>query len=318
MIIFGFSTTYYKKGMLKKLIKKLLWPPDLWRAFRVSKAKQKLSRSAEDPQLILYDRILKTGFLHYGYFDDPEKAADKISLDDIRQAQIRYAKLITEQIKTDKGTVLDVGCGMGGLIHMLLQKGMKTMGVTPDRAQVNYISQKYPQADILRSKFQRMPLDNYLEYFDTVIHSESLQYMGLKKSIENVLALLKPQGRWIVTDYFRTAEAHEKSGHYWEDFLQMLDIYNLKIVHQLDITENIKPTLAYIYMWGNEIGKPLFDFMAGKLEKKHPGKHYILKDVIDTLEEKIDKNLDTVNPGVFVRDKKYVLLSIERKPNPIA
>jgi len=302
--------------MIKKLIRKILWFPNLWRAYRVSKSKKSISRAGEDPQLKLYDQILKTGFLHYGYFDDPEKAADKISMDDIRQAQIRYADLIVEQIKEEKATVLDVGCGMGGLINMLLKKGMQTVGITPDRAQVNYISEKYPQAKIIQSRFQKMQLENYLEYFDNVIHSESLQYMGLKKSIENVLAILKPGGRWIVVDYFRTGEAHEKSGHFWNDFLQALDIYNLKIIDQHDITENIKPTLKYIYMWGNEIGKPIFDFIVGKLEKKHPGKHFLLKDIIDEMENKINKNLGTVNPDLFTKDKKYVLLSIEKKANP--
>jgi len=301
--------------MIKKLIAKLIWPPELWRAYRASKKNASVSRSAEDPQLKLYDQILKTGFLHYGYFDDPDAEADKISMDDIRQAQVRYARLIMEQVKAEKGTVLDVGCGMGGLISMLLEKGMETVGVTPDRAQVNYISQKYPQAKVIKARFQKMPLEGYLEYFDTVIHSESLQYMGLKKSIENVLAILKSHGRWIVVDYFRTGDAHEKSGHYWDDFMQALDIYNLAVVHQQDITENIKPTLKYIHMWGNEIGKPIFEFLTGKLQTKHPGKHYLLKDSIDSLDKKIDKNLDTVDPEIFTRGKKYVLLSIEKKPS---
>jgi len=298
--------------MFNKLLKKLIWPPDLWRAYVVSRSKTRVSRAAEDPQLMLYDKILKTGFLHYGYFDDVHKSADKISIDDVRQAQIRYAELIMEQVKKENGTVLDVGCGMGGLINMMRQKGMQPVGVTPDKAQVNYIANKYPDVKIIKSRFQKMLVEDYLQYFDTIIHSESLQYMGLKKSIENVLALLKPEGRWIVVDYFRTGEAHEKSGHYWDDFLQALDIYNLKIVHQQDITENIKPTLDYIYMWGNSIGKPIFEFLVGKLEKKHPGKHYLLNEVIGELEEKIEKNLVTVNPQLFSKDKKYVLMSIER------
>ena len=91
-----------------------------------------------------------------------------------------------------------------------------------------------------------------------------------------------------------------------------MEIYNLKIVHTQDITENIKPTLSYIYMWGKEIGKPLFEFLVSKLENKHPGKHYLVKDIIDELDQKIDKNLGIVNPDLFTKDKKYVLLSIEK------
>lgn len=299
--------------MVKKLLRKMFSPFHLWRAYNAAKNKKSRSRVIEDPQLKLYDKILKTDFLHYGYFEDTNKQASQISFDDIRQAQIRYAELIIEQVSKEKGSVLDIGCGMGGLIAMLLKEGMETVGITPDRVQIRYISEKYKEAKLIHAKFQKMPVDNYASYFDTVIHSESLQYMGIEKAIHNVLAVLKPAGRWIVVDYFRYGEAHEKSGHHWQDFEEKLEKHHLQIVHSQDITANIKPTLDFIYMWGNEIGKPIFEFLTGKLEKKHPGKHYLLKETIDDLMVKMDKNLDTVNPQVFSKDKKYMLLSIEKK-----
>jgi len=299
--------------MIKPLLKKLMWPPHLWKAYSANKNRKKVARSKEDPQLKLYDQILKTGFLHYGYFDDPLKPADEISIKDIRQAQIRYAELIMEQITDTKGAVLDIGCGMGGLIRLLLDKGLPTTGITPDRVQINYISEKYPTAKLIHAKFQKMPVSEYSHFFDTVIHSESLQYMGLEKAINNVLAILKPGGRWIVVDYFRLDDAHEKSGHKWNDFLQKLEKHNLEIIYKKDITANIRPTLDFIYMWGNEIGKPIFEFLIAKLERKHPGKHYLLKEVIENLNDKIDKNLDIVSPEIFTKDKNYILMSIERK-----
>ena len=299
--------------MLKNLLKRVFSPNQLWQAYKASKNKKRKSRALEDPQLKLYDKILKTDFLHYGYFDDPGKQASQISFDDIRHAQIRYAELVIEQVINTKGPVLDIGCGMGGLIGMLLDKGMETVGVTPDKVQIRYISEKYKKAKLIHGKFQKMPVENYTSYFDTVIHSESLQYMGIEKAINNVLAVLKDGGRWVVIDYFRTGEAHEESGHSWDTFQEKLKKYNLQIVYSQDITAHIKPTLDFIYMWGNEIGRPVFEFLIGKLEKKHPGKHYLLKETIDDLIGKMDKNLDTVNPEIFTRDKKYVLLSIELK-----
>ncbi|KAA3609982.1 MAG: methyltransferase domain-containing protein [Calditrichaeota bacterium] len=316
--ISGFSNqsktfTHFTYPMLKSFIKKLLWPPHLWKAFTAKKRRKKVARSAEDPQLKLYDKILNTGFLHYGYFDDPKKSAGDISLNDIRHAQIRYAELILDQISNIKDDILDVGCGMGGLIGLLLEKNIPTTGVTPDRVQVNYISEKYPQATLIHAKFQKMPVSEYEQFFSTIVHSESLQYMGLNKAIEKVLTLLKPGGRWIVVDYFRTDEAHEKSGHYWNDFVQKLEDNNLEIVYKQDITANIRPTLDYIYMWGNEIGKPIFEFIVAKLERKHPGKHYLLEETIAALDHKIEDNLDIVNPDIFTKDKNYILVSIERK-----
>ncbi len=196
---------------------------------------------------------------------------------------------------------------------MLIEKGIPTTGITPDRVQANYISNKYPQAKLIRAKFQKMPVAEHKHFFSTVIHSESLQYMGLDKAIENVLTILKPGGRWIVVDYFRLDEAQEESGHRWNNFLRKLENNNLEVVYKKDITANIRPTLDFIYMWGHEIGKPIFNFIKAKLERKHPGKHYLLEEVIEGLDNKIEQQLDIVNPDVFTKDKNYILMSIEHK-----
>lgn len=299
--------------MIKSVIKRLVWPGHIWSAFKVSRAKSSVSRSAEDPQLKLYDKILRTDFLHYGYFEDPQIPAEKISLHDIRVAQINYAQLIINQIKPETGAVIDVGCGMGGLIGMLQKSGFKAFGVTPDRHQISYIGKKYPDATVIRSKFQKMDTAGFESFFDTIINSESLQYISPEKAIPKILTMLKGDGRWIVVDYFRFGEAHEKSGHRWEDFEKLLVENKLKIIYRQEITKNILPTLAFIYMWGEQIGKPLFEFLTAKLERKHPGKHYILKEMISELDSKIDKKLNIVNPEFFARDKKYILLTIERE-----
>ncbi|MCB0282187.1 MAG: class I SAM-dependent methyltransferase [Calditrichae bacterium] len=298
--------------MIKSVLKRIFWPMHLWKAFQLSREKKNVSRSAEDPQLKLYDKILQTDFLHYGYFEDPEIPAEKISLHDIRIAQINYARLIIDQIKNNYGNVLDVGCGMGGLIGMLQNAGFKAYGVTPDRHQISYIEKKYPDAKVIRSKFQKMETEGFETFFDTIINSESLQYISPEKAIPKILSMLKPDGRWIVVDYFRFGEAHEKSGHNWNDFERLLSENHLKIVYKQEITKNILPTLAYIYMWGEQIGKPLFEFLTAKLERKHPGKNYILSEMISELNLKIDKKLNIVNPEFFARDKKYILLTIER------
>ena len=83
--------------------------------------------------------------------------------------------------------------------------------------------------------------------------------------------------------------------------------------HYHKVPDRICHSITWIFQ--NEIGKPIFEFIVGKLESKHPGKHFLLKDVVDEMERKIDKNLATVNPDLFTKDKKYVLLSIEKKPN---
>lgn len=299
--------------MLKSVLKRTLWPPHMLNAIKASKNRKSLSRAEEDPQLKLYDKILKTDFLHYGYFTHPDINPEKISLEDIRHAQQNYADLIINQVTIDKGNVLDVGCGMGGLIRLLLEQGLTVYGNTPDRLQIDYIKNKYPAAKLIHAKYQKIETQDYLKHFDLVIHSESLQYINLDKAIENTDKILKNDGRWIVVDYFRLATGHEKSGHLWDEFAKKIDDGGFKIMYQQDITENIKPTLRYVHMWGNDIGRPVFDFIVGKLAVKHPGKHYILDEVIERINRKIDKNLKTVDPEIFTKDKKYVLVTLEKK-----
>jgi len=298
--------------MVKSVLKRLLLPTHWWGIYKASRGSGRPARYAEDPQLKLYDQILQTDFLHYGYFANPAIVPEKISLYDMREAQRRYARLILDQVYDDTNPVLDVGCGMGGLIGMLLKRNSSTVGVTPDRLQINYIYRKYPQARLVHARYQNMKTDDYKAYFGTIIHSESLQYMSLDKAIENTLKMLKPGGRWIVVDYFRLGNAYEKSGHLWSDFLHKTGKSGLRIINEQDITKNIQPTLAYIFMWGKEIGKPLFEFLVEKLKHKHPGKYYVLQDMVEQMESKINKQLNIVNPDIFVQDKKYTLMTLEK------
>lgn len=291
---------------------KLIHPGHFIYLLKLSRRKIKYSTASDDAQLKLYAQILPDGFLHYGYFENPSIAPEKISLYDIQMAQLHYAELILDQAPDKESPVLDVGCGMGGLLNLLRQRGYSAVGLTPDRYQLQYLKEKYPDISLIHGKFQEMPVESYMSYFGTVINSESLQYIKLDRAVATVEKVLKPQGRWIVIDYFRTSDAHEKSGHLWEVFEKVLHTNGFKIVYQQDITQNIFPTLAYVYMYGKKIGLPLFEFLVAKLQKKRPATYYLFEEVIEALRGTLLDQLDIVNPDIFTRDKKYMLLVIER------
>ena len=65
-------------------------------------------------------------------------------------------------------------------------------------------------------------------------------------------------------------------------------------------------------MWASQIGIPIKDFVLGKLEVKAPGVHYALQGALPEIEQKINKNIDTINPQLFAANKQYVLMVIER------
>ena len=107
--------------------------------------------------------------------------------------------------------------------------------------------------------------------------------------------ILKPDGRWIVSDYFRIGEGGGKSGHGWEEFMQKLQRGGWKIVSQRDITQNVLPTLACVDMWGGRLGSPLFKFVLGKIRRKSPAIYYLIEDVAKGIEDYRSRKL---NPTV--------------------
>lgn len=296
-----------------QVAKKLIYPRRLLKLLRLATKSKRPHKAVDDVQLKLYSQILPGDFLHYGYFDDPSIAPEALSLYDIQRAQLRYAELLLEQISDKDAPVFDIGCGMGGLLNLLLEKGFSPVALTPDRREAEYIKQKYPTIPLIEGKFEAMSERSYQHFFGTVVTSESLQYLKLDKALPTVDRLLRPGGRWVVSDYFRISEAAErKSGHRWEQFLKKLQETSCEIVYQQDITKNVLPMLAYVDMWGRRAGFPLFSFSIEKLQKKHPAIYFLLEEAIQDLKGYINDHLDLVSPEIFAREKKYMLLVIEK------
>ncbi len=294
-------------------LKKLLWPGHWIKAAR-SSAKKNRSRSQADPQLLLYDRILQTDFLHYGYFDDPDIAADEISLADIKKAQRRYAELIIAQMTAPPETeVLDVGCGMGGLLSMIAKKGYRVTGLTPDRNQIDYIREKYKEIPLIHARFQDISPEEHKDKYGTVIFSESLQYIDLPTAMCYTDKILSERGELIIVDYFRLDEAHEQSGHIWQEFMAETEKRGFVIRYKQDITANIRPTLAFAHHFCTNIGLPLYEFIKLKLDHKHPGKYYFIRELFEKWDKKIDSNIKTIDPECFCRQKRYYLLKLTRE-----
>jgi len=301
------------KWVRNQILKKLFNPVHLFRIIRLSQTKKKRGRSHNDAQLKFYGQVLQGGFLHYAYFDNPKTDPESISLKDFYNAQRRYVEKLIELIPVNEGPILDVGCGLGGLMQMLREGGYEVTGLTPDRFQIEFIRKSFPDYTLIHSKFENFEYNTYKDQFNTVINSESLQYIKLDKGLPVLDTILKPNGRWIISDYFRTGQAHEKSGHQWDQFVELMDRNNLKITYQEDITENIRPTLAFLHLWGSRFGLSLYEFLTGKIEQKNPGLNYLMTDIFKETRLYIDDHLKLIDPDQFASDKKYMILMVERK-----
>ena len=83
---------------MKSLIKKLINPVELIKAYRFHKNQKKNIKVSQDLELMLYSKIIKTDMLHYGYFYDINIKSDSISIKDLENAQMNYVDIIMEQI----------------------------------------------------------------------------------------------------------------------------------------------------------------------------------------------------------------------------
>lgn len=299
-------------SIVSTILKRFLYPQHLARVIQLQRNRKKVERVYDDAQLKLYAQLLPKDFLHYGYFEDPNINPHDISINHLYKAQEDYGWQIVNHLTDFENPVLDIGCGMGGLIPLLQTKNKNIIALTPDKNQVKHITEKYKGIPVLECKFEDMPAENYRAHFGTVITSESLQYLQPDKALPLINQLLKPGGKWIACDYFKKGEAGEKSGHNWALFSAKLKQHGFKITYQRDITPHILPTIAYVYMWARQIGLPIKDFIEGKLKVKAPGIYYALESALPEINAKIDKNIDTINPTIFAANKEYILLVIER------
>jgi len=299
---------------LKPVLKRAINPAALWTAaslqFRRAPSRDRL----DDAQLQLYAKVLPGDFLHYGYFDNPDRQPGDISLNEIVAAQNRYGELLLELANADRSApVLDVGCGMGGLLRMLIAAGFSPVAVSPARGQIAHVEKMFPGIPAFCSKFEDMDAETHREKYATVFTSESLQYLRLPRALPLMKQILKPGGTWVACDYFNRAAGNpSRRLPAWPDFLKLLQDEGWRVVHQRDITPHVLPTLRYIHMWAARFGKPLIAYGLLKLQRKQPGLHHLLGGMLPQLDKTIDENLDMICPDVFAREKQYMLLAMQR------
>lgn len=273
-------------------------------------------RMRDDLQLGLYGKVLPSGFLHYAYFDDPHRTLPTLSIQDILDGQLLYAQKLLELIP--RGRILDVGCGLGGMVNLLTQRGDEVIAITPDGPQAAYVRHKYPGVEVHECKFQRFQAEPYYGSFDAVLNSESLQYIPLPRAAELVGHLLKPRGSWVIADYFKLNAETPGSGHAWSAFESVLDAHQFDLTANRDVTPNILVSLRATHSLARDVGQPFIEFAIHKLALKRPAAHYLLQDVFEEMWRMIDLNLDDIEPEQFAATRKYVMVSaVKSVPAPL-
>ena len=297
------------RGVARHLGRRFFSPAQhvqFWRCLLT--ARKSSPKSARDAQLLFYSRILPGDFLNYGFFANPAIEPEDMSLNQIRDAQIRYAENMLELVPDQRAPVLDAGCGMGGLVTLAAARGLNITALTPNLAQAAFLRQKHPAVPLVEDK-----LENFrsAETFGTVITSESFQYMKMQPGFDAIKRVLRPGGAWILCDYFRISDA-PGSGHSWKEFEGRSSASGWRITSNRDITQNVLPTLKYLHMWGRRVAVPLAELISERLKRKHPAGHHLLQDVLADLNSTLLLEMQKISPDAFVRERKYMLLSLQR------
>lgn len=319
----GVTSKLSVSWVVKQLLGRALLPGHALRRAKLRREHARTPTVEGNAQLLLYNRMLPGDFLHYGYFDDPTTPPETISFDGLFQAQLRYARKLVAAVGPPKpgSPVLDAGSGMGGMLAVLKEAGHETVGLTPDRYQVEHIRRAYPDVPVLRCRFEDLAVEEHAGRFGTVVHAESIQYMDPERVFGVVDRTLAPGGRWIVADYFRApagpAEGDlagsDRSGWRLDAFREQADRAGYCVAQEEDMTPHVLPTLGFARLLAERIGLPVFDFAADKLQAKRPGAHYVLEPVANRTRGQLLRSMDALDPKRFSRRKRYLLMTMHRK-----
>lgn len=299
---------------VRPVIKRAVNPLALMKAAKLQWQRQPSRNRLDDAQLDLYSKVLPGEYLHYGYFENVDRQPGDISLNEIVNAQRRYTELLVNLANPDRSQpVLDVGCGVGGMIRLLRDRGFSPVALSPARGQVAAVEEKFPGTPTILSKFEDIDLAAHQQRYSTVFTSESLQYLRLPRALPVMKSILMPGGTWVACDYFNRAAGNPaRRLPAWPDFCELMQKEGWRMTHQQDITANVVPTLRYIYMWATRLGPPIIQYMQLKLQRKHPGLHHLLEGMGPVIQETVDENLLNICPEHFREKKQYMLFSLQR------
>jgi hypothetical protein len=103
--------------------------------------------------------------------------------------------------------------------------------------------------------------------------------------------------------------AKNTSGHLLADFEAARQRHGFTVRERLDVTENVLPSLAYGRLLATRFALPLARFGSDKFFLKRPFWGYLFADKVRA---KLDGvKLHTLDPGVFRREKRYLLFVLE-------
>lgn len=265
-----------------------------------------------DIQLNLFKFFFDSEYMHYGYW----KPGLEVKAPNFKQAQEDYTQFEMQHIPAGVKTILDIGCGSGKVAEKLIEKGYQLTCVSPPSnltdAAANRLSGK---AEVHAVGFEDFKTT---QKFDLALFSESYQYIDMLKGFAQCSAILNPGGYMLLADFFQTEEKGKSplgGGHKLTKFYDILKQQPFEIVEDIDITEQIAPTMTLINNLTMDVVYPTVQMVGGLLQSRYP---WVYKFLLWKFKKKIEKNrvkhfTGQRNPENFKKYKSYRLILLKKR-----
>ena len=242
--------------------------------------------------LVLTQQILGVDDLHYGLWDDELE----LKLANLGIAQQCYTdNLIAAMPSPQPGPikVLDIGCGTGHVLGQLLARGYQADGLVPAPSLAKLVRKqqaKFPekQSRLFECRFEDLPIIELAEQYDVALFSESFQYISMEASFDILQKLLKPGGRVVICDFFKTehhgdggpGDGSFGGGHAMADFYSKIKASKFELVRDEDITRRVSPNLQLVNDLLHNTIKPVGLTLNRYLSDNYPKISWIIKKVL--------------------------------------
>ena len=232
-----------------------------------------------DLELFFCTEILKLNSLHYGYWAESEKLTEgdnKLTLECLRDGQQKYTDMLIKAIPKNVKSILDVGCGIGDVSRALSKLEYDVTAISPDSNHAKYFENDLSQLTFLQTKFEDLDIDNK---FDLILMSESQNYFPTEIGFRQCTTLLSPEGYLLVSGMFKKDSSSKiaEVPNTIEEYAEAAERHNLLLIKNVDITQNILPTIDFIYESMQNYVEPSAKMLSQFISSIAPLKSWFIK-----------------------------------------